>query len=268
MLSAPVTRRALIAVGWALVFALGALPARAETLDPASCAVPSELLSSTNKLPHVAKKLHRGEPIKIVAFGSSSTAGIGASSAKATYPSRFRAELQRLFPTSKIAMVNKGVSGEDVREMMTRFQRDVLDEHPDLLIWQTGTNSALHRNNVSSYSGRLAQGIETAQAAGIDVLLMSPQYSPKFEAVPNHQDFLDHIITVGSVRHVPVLRRYQIMKYWVDSGEMTPSEMINPDGLHQTDHSYYCLGLVAARMVAGLADYPALAKLPVAHKAP
>jgi len=262
------TRRALIAVGWAVIFALGALPARSETLEPASCAVPSELLSSTNKLPHVAKKLHRGEPVKVVAFGSSSTAGIGASSAKATYPSRFRAELQRLFPASKITIVNRGISGEDVRQMMGRFQHDVLDEHPDLLIWQTGTNSALHRNNVSSFSGRLAQGIEVAQAAGIDVLLMSPQYSPKFEAVPNHQDFLDHITTVGSVRHVPVMRRYQIMKYWVDSGEMTPAQMINPDGLHQTDRSYFCLGIAAAHMVAGLADYPTLASFPVAHKLP
>jgi len=263
-----VTRRALIAVAWALVFALGALPARSETLDSGACAVPQELLSSTNKLPHVAKKLHRGEPIKVVAFGSSSTAGIGASSAKANYPNRFRAELQRLFPASKITIVNKGVSGEDVRQMMGRFQRDVLDEHPDLLIWQTGTNSALHRNNVSSFSGKLAQGIDVAQAAGIDVLLMSPQYSPKFEAVPNHQEYLDHITTVGSLRHVPVLRRYQMMKYWVDSGEMTPSQMINPDGLHQTDRSYLCLGVAAAHMVAGLADYPALANLPVAHKQP
>ncbi len=262
------TRRTLIALTWALVFGLAVLPARSETLDPSPCAVPGDLLSSATKLPRVAKKLHRGESLKVVAFGSSSTAGVGASSPKANYPSRFRAELQRLFPNSKITIVNKGVSGEDVRQMMGRFQRDVLDEHPDLLIWQTGTNSALHRNNVNSYSGKLTQGLDQAQAAGIDVLLMTPQFSPKFEAVPNHQDYLDHIITIASLRHVPVLRRYQIMKYWIDSGEMTPSQMINPDGLHQTDRSYYCLGVAAAHMVAGLADYPALANLPVAHKLP
>jgi hypothetical protein len=32
--------------------------------------------------------------------------------------------------------------------------------------------------------------------------------------------------------------------------------MINPDGLHLTDSSYHCLGLVTAQMVAGLATTP------------
>ncbi|HEX9465715.1 MAG TPA: SGNH/GDSL hydrolase family protein [Alphaproteobacteria bacterium] len=264
-----VMRRALVAAAWALAFGLAALPARSETLAAqSSCAVPHDLLRSTNKLPRVAKKLQRGEAIKVVAFGSSSTAGIGASSPKATYPSQFRAELQRLFPHSKITIVNKGVAGEDVMEMLGRFQRDVLDEHPDLLIWQTGTNSALHRNKVSAYSGRLTQGIDQAHAAGIDVLLMGPQFSPKFEAVPNHHAFLDHIATIASVRRVPVLPRYQIMKYWLDSGQMTEPQMVNPDGLHQTDRSYHCLGVVAAEMVAGLAEHPTMAGVPVAHKAP
>lgn len=261
-------RRALVAAAWALLFGLAALPARSETLPAHSCAVPHQLLNSANKLPRVAKKLQRGEPIKVVALGSSSTAGIGASVPKATYPSQFRAELQHLFPRSKITIVNKGIAGEDAMQMLGRFQRDVLDEHPDLLIWQTGTNSALHHDNVTAYSGKLTHGIDQAHAAGIDVLLMGPQFSPKFEAVPNHQAFLDHIAAIASVRRVPVLPRYQIMKYWVDSGEMTQAEMVNPDGLHQTDRSYHCLGIVAAHMVADLAEHPALTSVPIAHKTP
>jgi acyl-CoA thioesterase I len=261
-------RRIVIATGWALLFGLGALPARSEPVSPSSCATPPTLLRSSDKLPHIAKKLHRGEPVKIIALGSSSTQGVGASSVAATYPSRFAAELQRMFPHSKVTVINKGIAGEDAKQMLVRFHRDVLDEHPDLLIWQTGTNSALYRNKVSSWAGRVTQGIDQAHAAGIDVMLMGPQFSPKFEAVPNHQEFLDHITTVASLRHVPVLRRYEIMKYWVASGEMTQAEMINSDGLHQTDRSYRCLGLAAAQMVAGMTQPPAQVAGSVAHKLP
>src|SRR5579885_3250408 len=100
-------RRAMIATGWALLFGLSALPARSETTAP-QCTTPVPLVHSTEKLPHVAKKLHRGEPVKIIALGSSSTQGIGASSAAATYPSRLAVELQRMFPRSKVTVINKG----------------------------------------------------------------------------------------------------------------------------------------------------------------
>jgi acyl-CoA thioesterase I len=268
-------QRLLAAAAWALLFALAALPARSQTLQPATaaapaaraanCAVPHDMLASGTQLPHVARKLDAGLPIKIVAFGSSSTAGTGASSPKASYPNQFQAELQHLFPHSKITVVNKGVPGEDVREMMQRFQRDVLNEHPDLLIWQTGTNSALHHNKVSTYAGKLGHGLDQAEAAGIDVMLMTPQFSPRFEAVPNHQEFIDHIQAIAAVRHLPVLRRYTIMKYWLSSGAMTEAEMVSTDGLHQTDRSYHCLGVVAAEMVAGLAHRGAPPNMTLAH---
>jgi acyl-CoA thioesterase I len=255
-------RSAPVAAALAVLAGLAAGPAPAQTPGAqtpvlSSCAAPSELLASTGTLPHVAQKLANERSIKVVAFGSSSTQGVGASSTDATYPSRFAQEMRRLFPHSKITIVNKGVGGEDVREEMARFQRDVLDERPDLLIWQTGTNSALKHNHMPTYVGKLATGIDEARAAGIDVLLMSPQYSPKFEAVPNHQDYLDHLAAVAAIKRVPLLHRYKIMKYWVASGEMTESQMVNRDGLHQTDASYYCLGMVAAHMVAGLASRPA-----------
>jgi lysophospholipase L1-like esterase len=251
------SRRILAAAIFALVACTTIGPAGAQSPWKGSCAAPRDLLVSTMPLPHVARKLALGGRVKVVAFGSSSTAGTGASSVAATYPSRFAAELQRLFPQARVSILNKGVPGEDVRDEMLRFERDVLDEHPDLLIWQTGTNSALHRNALHTYVGKLTRGIDEARAAGIDVLLMSPQFSPRFEDVPNHADYLDHLATVAALRDVPLLRRYEIMKFWLNSGEMTPKDMVASDGLHQTDASYYCLGVVTARMVAGLANRPA-----------
>jgi acyl-CoA thioesterase I len=58
----------------------------------------------------------------IVALGSSSTAGAGASSAEATYPSRLMAELARRFPTQSVIVHNRGIGGERAIDMLTRSE--------------------------------------------------------------------------------------------------------------------------------------------------
>lgn len=226
-----------------------AVPAAALAFE-SPCTLPDKLLTAREKLPRIAAKIARGEPIKIVALGSSSTAGVGASSPAKTYPARLEVELQRLIPRSHIAIVNKGIGGDDSEQMMLRFKRDVLDEHPDLLIWQTGTNAALKRNNVDAFSKDLQLGLKKLRAAHIDVMFMTPQQSPRFDEAPNHQAFTDRIEQAAKRSGAPVIRRYDYMKYWKASGQMTTAEMINDDGLHMTDLAYDCLARSAAQQIA------------------
>ena len=94
-------------------------------------------------LPHVASKLAAGQPVVIIAFGSSSTNGYGATSAEFNYPNRLAAQLRRQYPTADITVVNRGKGGEDAPEMMKRLQSEVIDMHPDMVIWQVGTNAVL-----------------------------------------------------------------------------------------------------------------------------
>src|SRR5437660_12080344 len=107
------------------------------------CLPPKGGAKSMGSLPHVAGKLASGQGVVIVAFGSSSTAGYGTSSPEFTYPNRLAAQLRRQYPNAQIAVVNRGVGGEDAPEMMKRLQPDVIDAKPDLVIWQVGTNAVL-----------------------------------------------------------------------------------------------------------------------------
>jgi len=52
-------------------------------------------------LPRTARLLVSRLPVKIVALGSSSTYGVGASTSAASYPSRLAEELVRRFPGQK-----------------------------------------------------------------------------------------------------------------------------------------------------------------------
>jgi len=216
---------------------------------PAQCAVPAEMLRLAHPLPAISAKLQRGEPVTIVAIGSSSTAGTGASSAKATYPSRLQADLQAMFPRSAITVINRGVPGDTASGMVGRFKHDAIAPKPDLIIWQTGTNSALGGGNVARYTADVLRGIHLARKHGIDIMLMSPQFAPRFESVANRMTFIDHLHALAEREQVPIFRRYEVMKHWIKSGQFTTKTMINPDGLHLTDLSYGCLGWLAARMI-------------------
>jgi lysophospholipase L1-like esterase len=88
-------------------------------------------------LTHFAQSLTAGRA-KIVAIGSSTTAGEGNIPA---YPGRLLSFLQNEYPNANIAMVNKGISGQEAPVELQRFDTDVIAEKPDLVIWQVGTNA-------------------------------------------------------------------------------------------------------------------------------
>lgn len=210
------------------------------------------LLESTHQLQRVARHVTAGTPIRIVAIGSSSTEGVGASSADNAYPAQLERRLRQLLPRNAITVVNKGMGGQEARDMLQRLQRDAVDERADLVIWQSGTNSAIRDQDVGPFVEDLFIGIRRLQAAAIDVLMMGPQKSPRVDRAQQRAIYATHLHAVAETARVPYLARYEIMAGWVVSGQMTMDEMIDPDGLHMTDLSYRCLGEVTAKMIVNL----------------
>ena len=91
--------RAIKRIAAAALLAALAMPlsARAETPAP-TCDTPLDLIRLANPLPHLAQKLAAGEPITIVAIGSSSTAGAGASSPANKLSEPARGRTRNAFP--------------------------------------------------------------------------------------------------------------------------------------------------------------------------
>jgi acyl-CoA thioesterase I len=153
------------------------LPARA---DPVSgCNVSLDQVRLANPLARFAQRLVSEEPITIVAIGSSSTAGAGASSAAASYPNRLAVELKQHFPNHSITVINRGVGGEEFGDMLKRFDTGVLAEHPDLVLWQLGTNSVIRDDKLSVQDTSIRDGLKKIRAIGADAVLIDPQFAPK-----------------------------------------------------------------------------------------
>src|SRR5438045_6209516 len=97
------------------------VPVIAHAQDAPICAAPAEATSLEHAPIRLRERIAQGLPIKIVAIGSSSTYGSGASSPAASYPSRLEVELKAQLPGLPVTVLNKGIGGEEAAQMVSRF---------------------------------------------------------------------------------------------------------------------------------------------------
>jgi lysophospholipase L1-like esterase len=205
------------------------------------CMAPKGEPRTMGSLPHVANKLISGQPVLIVAFGSSSTQGYGSTSPEFTYPSRLAAQLKRAYPTADITVLNRGKGGEDAGEMMRRLQTEVIDMKPDLVIWQVGTNAVLRNLDQTEIAKLVEDGIGRIQAVGSDVVLVDPQYSPRVnEKAESAGKMIKLLGRIAELRKVGVFPRFEVMRDWHEKQSIPTEEFIIPDGLHMNDWGYAC----------------------------
>jgi lysophospholipase L1-like esterase len=205
------------------------------------CMPPRGGAQSLGSLPHVANKLIAGQPVVIIAFGSSSTQGYGSSSPEFTYPNRLATQLKRQYPGANITVVNAGVGGEDAPEMMKRLQTAVIDAHPDLVIWQVGTNAVLRDLDPAETQKLVEDGVARIQGSGSDVVLVDPQYSPRvYERAESANKMVRMLNRVASIRHVGIFPRFQVMREWHENQSLPVDSFVIADGLHMNDWGYAC----------------------------
>ncbi len=247
--------------GTVLALILGAFfcalhPSVAAEQSKPSCKVPDQLTKLDRALPRTAQHFLAHEPIKIVAIGSSSTAGAGASAASESYPSRLAVELAAAFPGVSISVLNRGVNGQDASDMVERIKVDVIDEKPDLVLWQLGTNAALRGTPVNEVGDRIDAGIALLKEARVDVILIDPQFAPRVIAKPEAESMVSQIAATAGKRSIGVFRRFAMSRHWHDVRELPFETFLTPDGLHMNDWGYSCWAKLLAAAIVEAATRP------------
>lgn len=205
------------------------------------CAGPKSGTYLEGSLPHIAKKLAASAQVTIVAFGSSSTAGFGVSSPAFTYPNRLAEQLRRKFPKAEITVLNRGIGGEEVPQMMKRLQAAVLDAKPDLVIWQVGTNAVIRGFDPAETERLISDGVEQMRATGADVVLIDPQYAPQVTARTDRANRMVGLISrVAHLERVGLFPRFEVMKDWYNTQDDSYTTFTYQDGLHMNDWGYAC----------------------------
>jgi lysophospholipase L1-like esterase len=223
---------------------------------PHRCVAPPASNSLGQTLSRTAALLSAGRPLRIIALGSSSTAGAGASSPARSYPARLEAELRARFPRGDIVVLNRGVNGEDAPEMLARLDDSVLAERPDLVLWQVGTNAVLKNRSPAVEAPLIRQGLDRLQAAGADVVLIDAQYSPEVIAKPDAEPMAELLATLARERHTGLFQRFAIMRHWREAEHIPFASFVSEDGLHMNDWGYACIAHLLADAIADAAATP------------
>jgi lysophospholipase L1-like esterase len=253
---AKVAMRPLTAI---LLLAAVAVPfaARAQTPSP-SCDNPLDMLRLAHPLTRVGHKLMTGAPITIVAIGSSSTWGAGASSPAANYPNQLVADLKVRFPKNSFTILNAGVGGEEVADMLKRFDTSVIAAKPDLVLWQLGTNSILRDHKASAHGEMIREGLRKIRAVDADVVLIDPQFVPKVIAKPEAEHTVELLAKTAKLQDIDLFRRFDVMKRWSIVDKLPFERFVSADGLHMNDWGYACMAKGLGMAIAEAAQRPVL----------
>lgn len=233
--------------GFALAMSL-ALPAAAQEpamppLSP-SCRAPAADIAEPAPLPHMTAALKQGRTIRVLAIGSSSTVGVGASSPAKNYPAQLEAILERTFRNLDVQVANRGVSGETAAETVERLRREVADTRPDLVLWQVGTNDALTRVPAERFKAVVREALQWLKGQPIDTVLIGLQYSPRVARDEAATAIRRTIRELASEEGVLLVRRFEAMRFIADAHE---GELLSADSLHQNDLGYRCMAEHIAR---------------------
>jgi len=193
-------------------------PAGADPFSPPRLATPScgalPAFKPSMRLSGTGRRLRLAAPLRVLSIGSSSTQGIGASSAANSYPARLEADLRARWPQLPIAVTNAGIGGERAGATVERLERLVATRSYDLVIWQLGTNDAVSGDDPEGFRKLTLRGIAAVRAAGDDLILLDPQYFPGIRDLARYERFVAVVREVGENEHVPVFERYAMMKGW------------------------------------------------------
>ena len=215
----------------------------AEPTDVGRCLAVAADMNLGAPLPKTRTKLRAGQPITIVALGSSSTTGVGTFGPG--FPAVMKAELAGRH-TAHIAVINSGRIFETAGGNLARFEKDVLRYRPDLVIWQIGTNDVLWHGGASGAETPMRDGVRRLKQAGAEVILMDLQDAPAVRGKSSHVAMENLIAQVAGEEAVGLFPRFLLMQRAQAQGV---KGLVAIDGLHNSAAGYRCIGIALARMI-------------------
>jgi acyl-CoA thioesterase I len=213
---------------------------------PRPCNTHADLFSFQHDLPRLTESLEKQRKIKIVAIGSSSTAGEGDVM---PYPPRLEMLLRDSFHHRMIDVLNRGLSGQEAPSELSRFESDVFAEQPALVVWQVGTNAVFRQEefNPDDVMVAVAAGLRWLKQLPADIVMMDLQYTPALVEggkLRASMDMVERISRAARDAGVNVFRRFDLMRHWVVQDGISIADLVraeDPNKLHVSDWAANCL---------------------------
>ncbi len=252
LLGRPVVR-CLLAAALLGGVGIGLVPAPAPAASPA-CAAPSDLLEAGAPLPRLARVLKPGPKrvarLRLLVAGSASVLGLGTSGAAAAWPQRLAALIEKAHPGLEVDLVVRGGRGLTATETAALIEAEQIRAPADLVIWQSGTVEAARGLDVDLLRETVTAEVERLEAQGSDIVLVDPQFSRFLRANANVDPYRDVLQLVASANSVPLLRRYELMRFWAESDRVDLERAPRDQRVLVADKLNRCLAEAVAALIA------------------
>jgi lysophospholipase L1-like esterase len=223
---------------------------------PMSASDPTLSSGTYPHLQRVSEALRAARTARILAIGSSSTVGVGASSPSRSYVARLETDLETALKGTDFEVVGHGMSGEIAQGAADRMKREVEDVKPDLVIWQVGTNDAMRHVAMDGFKNCLKKTLSWLKEQNIDVILINPQYGDTLVRDAYYEEVVTAIGDIAQEAQVLIVDRFDAMRK--RQRERGAHFDLSADDLHMNDEGYRRLAEhVAATIIAALPQAPA-----------
>ena len=231
----------------ALFFAASASPALAQ------CPADAAFLTLNRPLEHARDAVSQGR-LTVLAVGSSSIEGVGASTPDRGFVPLVEAGLSRRLPGVTVTVVNRGIGGETAGETAARLSAEIAAADPDLILWQLGANDVLRDRSEDAFLTDFRAGQAILAGYEADVIVIDSQRVPEdrdIDFIRDRNPALEAFAALTAMEAgrvgYGVFHRHQTMGGWTDLQDGGGG----PDGLHLNDAGYACWAELTSESLAG-----------------
>lgn len=236
---------AALAAAVVAALAAGAFAAEAAPCRDCPACPPGQAIPALDPAPALPAP---GLPLRILAIGSSTVAGVGASAPGRAWTARLGALLSaRRGPA---AVTAAGVGGEAASGALARLRARLAAGEFDLVIWQAGANDARDPGlSDAAYAATLAEGLAAIRADGAAALLLDAQAWPADPDPARTASFAALTAQAAARAGAALFPRHAVTAAWAPD---LRAAFFAPDGLHHDDRGHACLAeLMAAALLGG-----------------
>lgn len=149
-------------------------------------------------------------------------------------------KLRPIYPDTDIELINKGVSGDRVQELLARVQTDVIDLKPDAVVIMIGINNVWHKFthgkelDLVEFEQDLKELIAKLKEAGIVVIFLEPFLLPAPDKLRMRKVFNEELKIIDRVGEEMCDEFVAFDEMFNGLVESIPYSEYSLDGVHPT----------------------------------
>lgn len=253
--------RALLVAALALAFAGGVVVAQSVHEPPLPPTTPPDVppecgLATGNALPlpNSALAIQTRNKLRILAIGAAMRNVVGTN--RGGRSPLLEQILEHTIKGLDVEIVNRGFSGELAAATFERLKIEVALEHPDVVLWQVGTNDAFAQVPVEEFEATVLEAVRWLKDHNVDVILIGLHYMKHLAQNEYYQAIRASLRRIAQGENVLRIGRYEAQE--VLERTMRVPGQPEPAVFGEGEQAYNCMAQYLAHGIAvGLYAKPA-----------